>query len=149
MATIPQDPFLFSGTVKENLDPFGRFTDQQLWSVLEKCHLADVVKRMGDLTAEVGEGGKVFSSGERQLLCLARAMLTKAKVLCIDEATASVDMETDKHMQRAIREEFKESTVLTIAHRIDTIADSDRILVMNEGRVVEFGEPSIITSTSE
>ncbi|XP_072166089.1 ATP-binding cassette sub-family C member 10-like [Diadema setosum] len=149
MATIPQDPFLFSGTVKENLDPFGRFTDQQLWSVLEKCHLADVVKRMGDLTAEVGEGGKVFSSGERQLLCLARAMLTKAKVLCIDEATASVDMETDKHMQRAIREEFKESTVLTIAHRIDTIADSDRILVINEGRVVEFGEPNTISSTSE
>ncbi|XP_071483923.1 ATP-binding cassette sub-family C member 10-like [Diadema antillarum] len=149
LAIIPQDPFLFCGTVQENLDPVGQFTDQQLWSALEKCHLGDVVKRMGGLKAQAGEGGKLFSNGQRQLLCLARAMLTKAKVLCIDEATASVDMETDEHLQRAIREEFKESTVLTIAHRINTITDSDRILVMGGGRAVEFGEPNILSSTSE
>ncbi|XP_072165776.1 ATP-binding cassette sub-family C member 10-like [Diadema setosum] len=146
LAIIPQDPFLFSGTVRTNLDPMGQFTDQELWSVLEKCHLKEVVTRIGGLETPAGEGGKLFSTGQKQLVCLARAMLTKAKVLCIDEATANIDMETDSLLQEAIREEFKESTVLTIAHRINTISDSDRVLVMSGGRVAYFGQPDDISA---
>ncbi|XP_041468071.1 ATP-binding cassette sub-family C member 10-like [Lytechinus variegatus] len=145
LAIIPQDPFIFSGTVRENLDPVGNCSDAELWSVLEKCHIQDVIVRMGGLEATAGEGGKKFSTGQKQLVCLARAMLTKAKVLCIDEATASIDMETDDLLQQAIREEFSENTVLTIAHRVNTLRDSDRILVMNEGKVERFGRPAATT----
>nr|XP_033480550.1 multidrug resistance-associated protein 7 [Epinephelus lanceolatus]XP_033480551.1 multidrug resistance-associated protein 7 [Epinephelus lanceolatus] len=147
LAIIPQDPFLFSGTVRENLDPCGRHTDQQLLDVVDQCHLSSVVSRMGGLDAEVGERGKSFSVGQRQLLCLARALLTQAKVLCIDEATASVDQKTDKLLQQAIREKFQDKTVLTIAHRINTIMDCDRVLVMRAGKVVEFDTPAALCQT--
>ncbi|XP_072032229.1 ATP-binding cassette sub-family C member 10-like [Amphiura filiformis] len=141
LAIIPQDPFLFSGTVRENLDPSGRFSDTELWAVLDKCHLRETVTRLGGLEAEAAEKGKHFSAGQRQLVCLGRAMLTRAKVLCIDEATASVDMETDRHLQDTIRQEFADSTVLTIAHRINTILDSDRVMVMSNGHVAEMDTP--------
>uniref|UniRef100_A0AAX7U893 ATP-binding cassette, sub-family C (CFTR/MRP), member 10 n=1 Tax=Astatotilapia calliptera TaxID=8154 RepID=A0AAX7U893_ASTCA len=141
LAIIPQDPFLFSGTVRENLDPCGRHLEPELLDVLEQCHLSTVVSRMGGLDAEVGERGRFFSAGQKQLLCLARALLTQAKVLCIDEATASVDHKTDKLLQQTIREKFQDKTVLTIAHRINTIMDCDRVLVMHAGKVVEFDSP--------
>ncbi|XP_034739863.1 multidrug resistance-associated protein 7 [Etheostoma cragini] len=147
LAIIPQDPFLFSGTIRENLDPCGRHSDQQLLDVVDQCHLSSVVNRMGGLDAEVGERGRSFSVGQRQLLCLARALLTRAKVLCIDEATASVDQKTDNLLQETIRETFQDMTVLTIAHRINTIMDCDRVLVMHAGKVVEFDTPAALCQT--
>uniref|UniRef100_A0A3Q1JDU2 Uncharacterized protein n=1 Tax=Anabas testudineus TaxID=64144 RepID=A0A3Q1JDU2_ANATE len=147
LAIIPQDPFLFSGTIRENLDPCGRHRDEQLLDVLDQCHLSSVVNRKGGLDAGVGERGKSFSVGQRQLLCLARALLTQAKVLCIDEATASVDQKTDQLLQQTIREKFQGKTVLTIAHRINTIMDSDRVLVMRAGKVVEFDTPAALCQT--
>ncbi|KAJ0033464.1 hypothetical protein NQD34_000571 [Periophthalmus magnuspinnatus] len=144
LAIIPQDPFLFSGSVRQNLDPCERHSEQQLHDVLEQCHLSSAVHRIGGLDAEVGERGKSFSVGQRQLLCLARALLTKAKVLCIDEATASVDQKTDKLLQKTIRETFRDKTVLTIAHRINTILDCDRVLVMGGGQVQEFDSPEVL-----
>uniref|UniRef100_A0A672GU87 ATP-binding cassette, sub-family C (CFTR/MRP), member 10 n=1 Tax=Salarias fasciatus TaxID=181472 RepID=A0A672GU87_SALFA len=144
LAIIPQDPFLFSGTVRENLDPCGLQADRRLLEVLDQCHLSSAVSRMGGLDAEVGDRGQSFSAGQRQLLCLARALLTDAKVLCIDEATASVDQRTDQLLQRTIRDEFHDRTVLTIAHRINTILDCERVLVMHAGKVVEFDSPAAL-----
>uniref|UniRef100_A0AAQ4NTH2 ATP-binding cassette, sub-family C (CFTR/MRP), member 10 n=1 Tax=Gasterosteus aculeatus aculeatus TaxID=481459 RepID=A0AAQ4NTH2_GASAC len=145
LAIIPQDPFLFSGTVRENLDPCGRHPDRQLLEVVDQCHLGPAVLRMGGLDAEVGERGKSFSVGQRQLLCLARALLTRAKVLCIDEATASVDPKTDKLLQQTIRETFEDQTVLTIAHRwTNTVMHCDRVLVMHAGKVEAFDTPAAI-----
>uniref|UniRef100_A0A3Q3IQJ7 ATP-binding cassette sub-family C member 10 n=1 Tax=Monopterus albus TaxID=43700 RepID=A0A3Q3IQJ7_MONAL len=144
LAIIPQDPFLFSGTIRENVDPCGRHPEQQLLDVLDQCHLSCVVS---GLDAEVGERGRSFSVGQRQLLCLARALLTQAKVLCIDEATASVDQKTDRLLQQTIREKFQHHTVLTIAHRINTIMDCDRVLVMHAGKAVEFDTPAALCQT--
>ncbi|XP_018411207.1 PREDICTED: multidrug resistance-associated protein 7 [Nanorana parkeri] len=146
LAIIPQDAFLFSGSVRENLDPLSHHADSNLMDVLSQCHLQDLVERMGGLDAEVGDRGKNFSLGQRQLLCLARALLTQAKVLCIDEATASVDHQTDQLLQQTIRERFRDRTVLTIAHRLNTIMDSDRVLVMHAGRVAEMGSPIVLSS---
>uniref|UniRef100_A0A6Q2ZIN7 ATP-binding cassette sub-family B member 6 n=1 Tax=Esox lucius TaxID=8010 RepID=A0A6Q2ZIN7_ESOLU len=144
LAIIPQDPFLFSGTVRENLDPCGLHPDHQLMDALGHCHLIPLINRIGGLEAEVGERGRSLSLGQRQLLCLARALLTEAKILCIDEATASVDQKTDKLLQQTIREKFQDKTVLTIAHRINTIMDSDRVLVMHSGKVVEYDTPAAL-----
>ncbi|NXH91982.1 MRP7 protein, partial [Edolisoma coerulescens] len=142
LAIIPQDPFLFSGSIRENLDPQGKQTDAELREVLEQCHLWDAVNQMGGLDSELGERGKSLSVGQRQLVCLARALLTQAKVLCIDEATASVDQKTDQLLQQTIRQRFADKTVLTIAHRLNTILDSDRVLVMQAGRVAELDSPA-------
>ncbi|XP_039574916.1 ATP-binding cassette sub-family C member 10 isoform X1 [Passer montanus] len=142
LAIIPQDPFLFSGSIRENLDPQGKQTDAELREVLEQCHLWDAVTQMGGLDSELGERGKSLSVGQRQLVCLARAILTQAKVLCIDEATASVDQKTDQLLQQTIRQRFADKTVLTIAHRLNTILDSDRVLVMQAGRVAELDSPA-------
>ncbi|NXR01079.1 MRP7 protein, partial [Sagittarius serpentarius] len=142
LAIIPQDPFLFSGSIRENLDPQGKRTDAELREVLEQCHLWDAVTQMGGLDSELGERGKSLSLGQRQLVCLARALLTQAKVLCIDEATASVDQKTDQLLQQTIRQRFADKTVLTIAHRLNTILDSDRVLVMQAGRVAELDSPT-------
>ncbi|XP_041838321.1 ATP-binding cassette sub-family C member 10 isoform X2 [Melanotaenia boesemani] len=147
LAIIPQDPFLFSGTIRENLDPCGRHLDPQLLDVMDQCHLSAVVSRMGGLDAEVGARGRCLSAGQRQLLCLARALLTQARLLCIDEATASVDQKTDRLLQQTIRDKFRDKTVLTIAHRINTILDSDRVLVLHAGKVVEFDTPAALCQT--
>ncbi|XP_074945344.1 ATP-binding cassette sub-family C member 10 isoform X3 [Phalacrocorax aristotelis] len=142
LAIIPQDPFLFSGSIRENLDPQGKRTDAELHEVLEQCHLRDAITQMGGLDSKLGERGKSLSVGQRQLVCLARALLTQAKVLCIDEATASVDQNTDQLLQQTIRQRFADKTVLTIAHRLNTILDSDRVLVMQAGRVAELDSPT-------
>ncbi|KAG8512068.1 Multidrug resistance-associated protein 7 [Galemys pyrenaicus] len=144
LAIIPQEPFLFSGTVRENLDPWGRHQDRVLWQALEQCHLSEVIGSLGGLDGEVGEGGRSLSLGQRQLLCLARALLTDAKILCIDEATASVDQKTDQLLQQTICRRFANKTVLTIAHRLNTILNSDRVLVLQAGRVVELDSPAAL-----
>ncbi|KAK2508352.1 hypothetical protein MC885_011599 [Smutsia gigantea] len=146
LAIIPQEPFLFSGTVRENLDPQGLYEDRALWQALEQCHLSEVILSMGGLNGELGEGGRSLSLGQRQLLCLARALLTDAKILCIDEATASVDQKTDQLLQQTICKRFASKTVLTIAHRLNTILNSDRVLVLQAGRVVELDSPAALRS---
>lgn len=146
LAIIPQEPFLFSGTVRENLDPRGLYEDRALWQALEQCHLSGVLRSMGGLDAELGEGGRSLSLGQRQLLCLARALLTDAKILCIDEATASVDQKTDQLLQQTICQRFANKTVLTIAHRLNTILNSDRVLVLQAGRVAELDSPATLRS---
>lgn len=162
LAIIPQDPVLFSGTVRSNLDPFDKHTDAELRDSLERVHLigatgnattttssnpspesptntnANVFK---DLTSPISEGGLNLSQGQRQLLCLARAIVARPRVMVLDEATSAVDMATDALIQRSIREEFTDATLIVIAHRLSTIADFDRILVLSDGQVAEFGTP--------
>ncbi|TMW62698.1 hypothetical protein Poli38472_005316 [Pythium oligandrum] len=139
IAIIPQDPVLFSGTVRMNLDPFDQFSDDQIWTSVRRAHLNKAVKSLDDV---VDEKGTNFSVGERQLLSIARALLKRSKVILMDEATASIDTDTDRKIQQSIREEFQDCTCLTIAHRINTILDADRILVMEKGQVAEFGPPN-------
>ncbi|KAJ1882836.1 hypothetical protein LPJ57_000651 [Coemansia sp. RSA 486] len=142
LSIIPQDPVLFAGTVRENLDPFNSYSDQEIWRALEHAHLADVVRSKDEgLEFVVTQGGENFSVGQRQLICLARALLKRAKVLVLDEATAAIDNSTDAIIQESIRKEFKDCTVLTIAHRLNTIIDSDMILVINSGRLAEYDTP--------
>ncbi|ETN58308.1 multidrug resistance protein 2 [Anopheles darlingi] len=142
ISIIPQDPILFSGTVRENLDPFRQHADADLWKALEQVELRDTVRSMeGTLDGKMADGGANFSMGQRQLVCLARAILRNNRILILDEATANVDPETDKLIQRTIRQQFGDCTVLTIAHRLHTVMDSDRVLVMDAGRVAEFSHP--------
>ncbi|XP_063702153.1 multidrug resistance-associated protein 1 isoform X3 [Culicoides brevitarsis] len=142
LTIIPQDPVLFSGTLRMNLDPFEQSSDDDLWRALENAHLKSFVKGLAaGLNHEITEGGENLSVGQRQLVCLARALLRKTKVLILDEATAAVDLETDDLIQRTIRTEFKDCTILTIAHRLNTIMDSDRVIVLDQGKMVEFAPP--------
>ena len=142
LCIIPQNPVLFSGTVRSNVDPFDEYTDDEIWSALEKCGMKTAVEEMpGTLFAVVAEYGENLSAGSRQMLVLGRALLRQCRVLMLDEATSSVDYETDRQIQRTIREAFPGRTVLTIAHRINTILDSDKILVMQDGLVAEFAPP--------
>ncbi|XP_024396529.1 ABC transporter C family member 2 [Physcomitrium patens] len=150
LGIIPQTPVLFSGTIRFNLDPFNEHNDADLWESLERAHLKDAIRRNSQgLDAEVAEGGENFSVGQRQLLSLARALLRRSKILVLDEATAAVDVGTDALIQKTIREEFKACTMLIIAHRINTIIDSDRILVMDAGRLVEIDTPEGLLSKDD
>ncbi|KAI8603338.1 multi drug resistance-associated protein MRP [Dissophora ornata] len=145
LAIIPQDPTLFAGTVRDNIDPFQELDDAALWMALERSHLKDYIQSLpGGLSFEVSQNGENFSVGQRSLICLARALLRKTKILVLDEATAAVDVETDELIQKTIRKEFKDRTVLTIAHRIKTVMDSDVILVLEKGRVQEFERPDVL-----
>lgn len=166
LAIIPQDPVLFSGTVRSNLDAFDEHTDTELRDALERVHLVTAseftptpaepstsasgeeaqsgnqnINPFAKLSSPVSEGGLNLSQGQRQLLCLARAIVSRPKIVVLDEATSAVDMATDALIQRSIREEFGDSTLLVIAHRLSTIIDFDKILVMSDGKVAEFGAP--------
>ena len=145
MAVIAQDPVLFGGSLRRNMDPFSRYTDLELWSALEGVQLKEKVEKLpGQLNYQLKEAGSNFSVGERQLVCLARALVQKSKIIVMDEATANVDFKTDRLIQDVIRDKFKDSTVLTIAHRLSTIMDYDKVLVLNGGRVVEFDKPEVL-----
>ncbi|KAH9000229.1 P-loop containing nucleoside triphosphate hydrolase protein [Lactarius akahatsu] len=152
MTIVPQSPDLFEGTLRENIDPVGEHQDADIWEALKQAtvasqaHLKEYVESLPEgLDAPVKEGGSSLSAGQRQLICFARALLRKTKILVLDEATSAVDLETDKAIQDIIRgPQFKNTTILTIAHRLNTIMDSDRILVLSEGKVAEFDAPSIL-----
>ncbi|PFX19388.1 Multidrug resistance-associated protein 4 [Stylophora pistillata] len=141
LSIIPQEPVLFSGTMRRNIDPFSEHSDLELWRVLEEVHLKVAVESTKGMDTEFAEAGSNFSVGQRQLVCLARAILRQNKILVIDEATANVDPRTDALIQATIREKFKHCTVLTIAHRLHTIMDSDRVMVLDAGRLIEFDAP--------
>jgi len=150
LTIIPQDPVLFSGSLRMNLDPFSSFSDQQVWAALEQAHLKTFVTELeAGLEHEVQEGGENLSVGQRQLVCLARALLRKTKVLILDEATAAVDLETDDLIQATIRKEFAGSSVLTIAHRLNTIMDYDRIMVLDKGELKEYDSPGNLLKKDE
>uniref|UniRef100_A0A2K5XY43 ATP binding cassette subfamily C member 5 n=1 Tax=Mandrillus leucophaeus TaxID=9568 RepID=A0A2K5XY43_MANLE len=147
LSIIPQEPVLFSGTVRSNLDPFNQYTEDQIWDALERTHMKECIAQLPlKLESEVMENGDNFSVGERQLLCIARALLRHCKILILDEATAAMDTETDLLIQETIREAFADCTMLTIAHRLHTVLGSDRIMVLAQGQVVEFDTPSVLLS---
>ncbi|XP_023933084.1 multidrug resistance-associated protein 5-like [Lingula anatina] len=147
LSIIPQDPVLFVGTVRYNLDPFQQHTDQELWEAIEKCHVKDTIKELeGQLEAPVVENGENFSVGERQLICMARALLRHSKILMLDEATAAIDTETDALIQETIKEAFEDCTMLTIAHRLNTVLGCDKIMVLDDGKVVEYDTPAKLLS---
>lgn len=150
ISIIPQEPVLFSGSMRYNLDPFEEYGDEKLWKALEEVKLKEVISEMpAGLNTKISEGGTNFSVGQRQLVCLARAILRENKILVMDEATANVDPQTDALIQNTIRLKFANCTVLTIAHRLNTVMDSDRILVMDAGRCVEFASPHELLIKSE
>uniref|UniRef100_A0A8D1U829 Multidrug resistance-associated protein 4 n=1 Tax=Sus scrofa TaxID=9823 RepID=A0A8D1U829_PIG len=145
MSIIPQEPVLFTGTMRKNLDPFNEHTDEELWDALKEVQLKEAVEDLpGKMDTELAESGSNFSVGQRQLVCLARAILRKNRILIIDEATANVDPRTDELIQKKIREKFAQCTVLTIAHRLNTVIDSDKIMVLDAGRLKEYDEPYVL-----
>ena len=142
IAIIPQDANIWEGTLRDNLDPTGASDDAALWRALDSAHLREYVNSLeGRLDAKLSEGGTNFSSGQRQLICIARAFLRQSEVLILDEATANIDLETDDKLQKIVRSEFK-GTTITVAHRLNTIMDSSRILVLRDGQVAEFDTPA-------
>jgi len=177
LAIIPQDPVLFSGTIRSNLDPFNQFSDIQVREALMRVHLipsgsstpfpqasqtesstassTTAIEQIGNtniflsLASPISSSGSNLSQGQKQLLCLARAILSRPKVLLLDEATSAVDMETDILIQRSIREEFSNTTLLVVAHRLSTVADFDRILVMKDGVTAEFGTPKELLNVED
>ncbi|CAG8607661.1 8848_t:CDS:10, partial [Dentiscutata erythropus] len=157
---IPQDPILFTGTIRSNLDTFSQYEDSEILNSLRRVHLIPSIEDIDDvlisgdnlfknLDTPVSEGGKNFSQGQRQLLCLARALLRSSKIIVMDEATASIDFAMDEKIQKMIRTEFAECTVLCIAHRLRTVIDYDRILVIDRGNIIEFDSPyNLITDNN-
>jgi ATP-binding cassette subfamily C (CFTR/MRP) protein 1 len=136
---------MFKGTVRSNLDPIGEATDADLWRALELVHLKQAISDLpGGLDGPVQEGGSNFSLGQKQLICMARCVLKKTHVLVLDEATAAMDLQTDSLIQKTIRHVFKERTTITIAHRLDTIIFSDRVLAMAQGSLKEFDTPTAL-----
>ncbi|XP_047982065.1 ABC transporter C family member 3-like [Salvia hispanica] len=142
LSIIPQDPTMFEGTVRTNLDPLEEYTDEQIWEALDKCQLGDEVRKKPEkLDFAVSENGENWSVGQRQLVCLGRVLLKKSKVLVLDEATASVDTATDNLIQQTLRNHFCDSTVITIAHRITSVLDSDMVVLLDNGLLKEYESP--------
>ena len=137
---IDQDPTLIKATFRENLDLTNRYSDEELQQILRECNLWEIIEEKGGLEGAVSNSS--LSAGEKQLLCICRAFLKHSKVVLIDEATANIDVKNDALIQEVISEKFRESTVLTIAHRLSTLQHSDKIMVMEQGRLVEFGSPT-------
>ncbi|KAI3496847.1 hypothetical protein L1887_39225 [Cichorium endivia] len=143
LSIIPQDPTMFNGTLRSNMDPLEEYTNDQIWEAIDKCQMRDEVrKKEGQLDSTVTENGENWSMGQRQLVCLGRVLLKKSKILVLDEATASVDTATDNMIQKTLRQHFSDSTVITIAHRITSVVNSDMVLVLNNGLIEEFDSPT-------
>ncbi|XP_015795703.1 multidrug resistance-associated protein 7 [Tetranychus urticae] len=138
---VPQDSYLFSGSIRHNLDPLHRHTDDEIWKALRQCQADSLVLSLGSLNAIISENGRDLSFGQRQLICLTRALLSRAKIICFDEITSSIDRETDQVLEKTIRSSFKHSTILTVAHKIETVLYCDRVLLMEGGRIIEDGNP--------
>ncbi|KAL5747607.1 hypothetical protein ACOSQ2_024904 [Xanthoceras sorbifolium] len=142
LGIIPQDPTLFSGSIRYNLDPLSQYSDNEIWEVLGKCHLREVIQEKEEgLDSLVVENGSNWSLGQRQLFCLGRALLKRSRILVLDEATASIDNATDSILQKTIRREFADCTVITVAHRIPTVMDCNAVLAISDGKLVEYDEP--------
>ncbi|KAI9144121.1 P-loop containing nucleoside triphosphate hydrolase protein [Paraphysoderma sedebokerense] len=143
LAIIPQEPVIFKGTIRSNLDLFKQYTDQQIWDALKVCHLKELVENLpAKLDTQIDDGGNLFSLGQKQLICICRCVLKKTNILLLDEATSAMDSQTDALIQKTISEVFADRTVITIAHRLDTIIKSDQIIVMDGGKVAEMGSPA-------
>jgi len=146
---IPQDPTLFAGALRYSLDPSGTVSSEKLWAALESVDMKPHIENMeGGLDAEIAEGGENLSAGQRQLLCMARALLETPRLLIMDEATSNIDNKTDDKIQSMLKDAFSECSVLTIAHRIDTITWYDRVLVLDQGRVLEYDSPGVLAKTA-
>ncbi|XP_048400660.1 ATP-binding cassette sub-family C member 5-like isoform X2 [Stegostoma tigrinum] len=147
LSIIPQEPVLFVGTVRSNLDPYNQYTDLQIWDALERVHMKESITQLNEkLDFEVTENGENFSVGERQLLCVARALLQHSKILLLDEATAAIDTDTDMLIHKTIQEAFSDCTMLIVAHRLHTVLNCDRIMVLDQGEIAEFDSPSVLLS---
>ncbi|GAB6029567.1 hypothetical protein CHUAL_005311 [Chamberlinius hualienensis] len=146
LSAIPQNPMILAGSIRNNLDPCNEYSDEELWSVLENVHLKSSIERMGSgLDSQIDH----FSFGEKQLCCLARVILRQNKIIVLDEATSNVDNNVDQDIQQIIKQRFKESTILIIAHRLETIMDTDRVMVIHNGEILEFDKPSVLMCNSK
>ncbi|XP_011072489.1 ABC transporter C family member 8-like isoform X2 [Sesamum indicum] len=149
LSIIPQEPTLFRGSIRTNLDPLGLYSDDEIWKALEKCQLKSTITKLPNLLdSSVSDEGENWSLGQRQLFCLGRVLLKRNRILVLDEATASIDSATDAILQRIIREEFANCTVITVAHRVPTVIDSDMVMVLSYGKLVEYDEPSKLMETT-
>ncbi len=150
LCIIPQDPVMFSTSVRFNLDPFGEYTDEAIWDALDNVDMKQFVLDLpNQLQEQVAEGGANISVGQRQLICIGRALLRKPRILILDEATASIDAETDEFIHKMIRQKFTNVTILTIAHRLHTVIDSSRVLVMDAGLVAEYDVPEVLMNKED
>jgi len=148
ITVIPQDPMLFKGTLRENIDLLNQYTDQQLWESLEKVCLKAKFEGENGLDTAIKDGGENLSAGEKQLLCIGRAILAKAKIILIDEATSNIDPKTEQTILDTIHNCFQDCTVITVAHRLKTIINSDRVMVMGQGKLLEFDKPQTLIDNS-